>query len=140
MADLSITPAQVIKGSNAVVKSGIAGENITAGEPLYIDTDNANVLKLAGSNGTALIGTVAGIALHGADTSQPIDYQSAGSITLGDGAAMTVGEIYLASNTLGGIAPEADVSTSLDYVSMLGVATTTAVLSLKVFNSGAQIP
>lgn len=140
MADLSITASQVIKGTNAITKSGIAGEAITAGQTVYVDTANSNVIKLADADNTALTATMAGVTLHAASTSQPIEYQTAGDITLGAAASMTVAEIYLLSDTAGGIAPEADLATSLDWVSLVGVATSASVLSMKLFNSGAQIP
>lgn len=141
MADIVITPANVIKGSNAITKSGIAGEAITAGQTLYIDTDASNVLKLgdAATGGTELMATVEGVALHGASTGQPVKYQTAGSITIG--GTVTVGEIYLLStDNAGGIATESDVTDTGDFVSIVGVGTTTAIIALKIFNSSAQIP
>ena len=131
MADLSITAASclTIDGTYDV---GIAGASITAGQPLYIDTANSNVLKLADANLSALGATVAGIALHAAGTGQPIRYQKTGTITIG--GTMTAGKIYCLSATAGGIAPSADITTGW-YTSIIGVATSTTVLTLQIYNS-----
>ena len=139
MATLTVTASQVQPGSGVATKEGIAGATITAGQTLYLDSAT-NTLKLADADSTAAIATVVGISLNGASAGQPVEYQSVGSITIGAGASMTVGEIYVLSDTAGGIAPEADISTSDDYVSPLGVATSAAILKLAINNSGAQIP
>lgn len=139
MVALSITASQVQPGSGVATKEGTAGATITAGQCLYLDSAT-DTLKLADANGTAAVATCVGIALNGASSGQPVEYQSVGSITLGAGASMTVGEIYLVSTTAGSIMPEADISTQNDYVTVLGVATAAATLKLSINVSGAQIP
>jgi len=63
MADLSaLTAAQVLQSSNASIRRGVAGEAITQGQPVYIDTANSNVIKKA-VNTTVLQATCAGIAV-----------------------------------------------------------------------------
>jgi hypothetical protein len=131
MADLTITAASclTVDGNYA---TGVAGAAITAGQALYIDTANSNVLKLADCDASALASTVAGISLHAAASGQPIRYQTSGTITVG--GTMTAGKIYVASATAGGIAPSADLTTNW-RTSIIGVATSTTVLTLGINNS-----
>lgn len=136
MADLSVTAASVVTSSGNAL-DGTAGATITAGQVLYVDTADSNKLKLAQADGTALQATVAGIALHGAASGQPIRYQATGTINVG--ATLTVGQVYVVSATAGSIAPYSDL-TSSDYVSVLGVATTAAILSMQIQNSGVEKP
>lgn len=136
MADLTITAANVAYGSDAVIVHGTAGASLTAGQPLYKDTANANVMKLADANASALTATVAGVALHAAASGQPIAYQTGGAITIG--ATVTSGVVYVASATAGGIAPAADLTTGW-RTSIIGVATSASVIQLSINNSGAVV-
>ena len=74
MADITITPGLVIPSSTATISQGVAGATITAGQVLYIDTANSNVLKLADTDASSLASTVAGIALCGASSGQIVRY------------------------------------------------------------------
>lgn len=136
MVDLTVTAANVVKGTDAVVQRGVAGATITAGQPLYKDATASDTLKVADTDVSAAASRVVGIALHAASTGQPIEYQTDGEITIG--ATMTVGEIYVLSGTAGGIAPRADLAT-LDYTSIIGIAKTAAILSLKLHNLGVAL-
>lgn len=127
MADVSITPANVLKGSNAKTRRGTAGATITAGQALYVDTADSNKLKLADA-GAAATAVVAGIALHGAASGQPIEY-----VTEDDdftpGFTMSLSgsgddAVYVLSNTAGAIKPVPDL-TSGDYPVVLMVAKST---------------
>lgn len=131
MADLTITAANVAQSTNADTATGTAGASITAGQTLYIDTADGR-LKLADANGTSLTATVAGVALHAAASGQPITYQRAGSINLG--ATLVAGTIYVNSATAGGIAPAADLTTGW-RTSIIGVATSTSILAMRLYNS-----
>lgn len=133
MTDLSITAASVLKGTGAQLGYGTAGAAITAGDTLYIDTADSNKLKLADCDGASALRTCVGIALCDAASGQPVTYQKAGEITLG--AILTAGTIYVLSDTAGGIMPAADLEAG-DYVTILGVAKSTSVLSMNIFNSG----
>lgn len=135
MADLIVTAASVVKGTGASTATGIAGEAITAGQPLYIDATDNGELKLADANDTAAKAAIAGIALHAASTGQPITYQTSGEITIG--VTVAVGTLYVVSATAGGIAPIADL-VSTNYVSVIGIAKTAAILTLGLNNTGIQ--
>lgn len=132
MADISVTAANVAKVSGAQTATGTAGAAITAGQPLYVDTANGNVLKLVDADASDLASTVAGIALHTSASGQPITYLTSGDITIG--ATLTAGKVYVASATAGGIAPVADLTTGW-RTSILGYATTTAILRVGIINT-----
>ncbi len=55
------------------------------------------------------------------------------------GATLTVGTTYVVSATKGAIAPIADLTT-LDYVTILGTASTTALLDFVVTSTGIVKP
>jgi hypothetical protein len=126
MADLTITAANVAKGTNAAVTSTyLAGASITAGQAVYLDT-TTSTMKLADAD--ALASSEAfGVALNSAATGQPIAVQRSGSITIG--ATVATGVAYYVSTTAGGICLESDLSTG-DFPHFLGFATSTTVIAL----------
>lgn len=131
MADLSITAANVIAGSNATKRPGIAGATITAGQVVYLDqTTTGKWLHADGDEDTVAErgGAVVGIALNGASDGQPLMVQTDGDITLG-AATMTAGVTYYLSDAAGGICPLADLATG-DYYTIVGIAISASVLRL----------
>jgi len=138
MADLSITAANVSADDDAVSKQEwTAGATITAGQAVYIDSSDSNKAKLAQSDGTEAEAEVKGIAMNGAASGQPVIIATSGDIDLG--ATLTVGTIYVLSQTAGGIAPSADLTTG-DYVSILGVADAADNLVIAISNSAVEVP
>ena len=108
-ADVSITAANVAPSANAVLKRGVAGVAITAGQLLYLESAT-NTLKLADANGAAELRVVCGIAINSAPVNGPLHYVvSDPALTLGGTSAK--GTIYVLSATAGGIAPAADLTT-----------------------------
>lgn len=136
MVDITVTAANVAQGTGAVVAHGTAGGTITAGMALYLDSADGK-LKAADCDASEAAAAVVGIALHGASNNQPLAYQTDGRITIG--GTVTVGEIYVASGTAGGVAPEADLAQN-DYVSIIGVGVTAAIIDLAIHVSGVQVP
>lgn len=128
MADVSVTAASVVKTANTAISEGIAGGTVTAGMPVYIDTTDSSKLKAADCDVQAT-SVAAGIALHGASAGQPLKYATSGNLTFN--AGFTVGVVYVVSTTAGGIAPDTDL-VSGDYVTILGIATTTSNLNIKI--------
>jgi hypothetical protein len=136
MADLTITAANVIAGSNSVRDDGTAGETITAGKAVYKSSDS-NKWMLADSNSaTAEARKATGIALNGASLNQPVAVQKAGDITIG--ATLTAGTAYYLSDTAGGICALADVGEG-EYVCLLGLAKSTAVLAINIQYPGVSL-
>lgn len=132
MADLTITAANVVAGSNAITELGAAGETITAGKAVYLDDVTKKFLLADSNSATVAARRAKGIALNGAALNQPLVIQKGGDLTIG--ATMTVGASYFLSDTAGGICPDADVGSG-EYVCLLGVAKSTTVLAL-----GIQFP
>lgn len=132
MADLSVTASSVVPQAGATIKSGTAGEAISAGELVYLNT-TTNTIDLADANALASAAVV-GIAVCSAATGQPVSFVSAGPVALG--SILTAGAVYVLSSTAGGLAPVADLS-STEYTSIIGVASSATVLNVKINNTGA---
>jgi hypothetical protein len=135
MADISITAANVVAGSDAVREAGTAGATVTAGQLVYLDTSDMKY-KLADSNGAAALRVPSGIALNGAANNQPLVIQKGGDITIG--GTMTPGVAYYLSDTPGGICPVADLASG-EYPCILGIAKSATVLSVNIQPSGVAL-
>ncbi len=136
MADLSITAANVVAASDAVILSGTLGETATAGQAVYLDSATKK-LRLADADLSVTTAAAVGILLNGGSDDQPADYAIAGGIDLG--ATLGVTTIYVLSGTAGGIAPAADLATS-DWATILGVGTAADNLKIGLIVSGVQVP
>jgi len=135
MADISITAANVVAGSDAVRESGTAGATVTAGQLVYLDTSDMKY-KLADSNGAAALRVPNGVALNGASNGQPLSVQKGGDITIG--GTMTAGIPYFLSDTPGGLCPLPDIGTG-EYSCIVGIAKSTSVLSIHIQPSGVAL-
>lgn len=138
MADLVITAADVLASGSTLIEHGTAGEAITAGQVVYKDASDSDRFKLADSDsGTAAAKVAYGIALNDSADGQPVAIARGGNVTLS--AVMTAGEAYvLSAAAAGGIAPRADLAAGDDVV-QLGIATSTAVLALRIINTGVTL-
>lgn len=137
MADLTVTPASVLAGTNATITRGIAGATITAGQAVYLDEATTGEWLLADSDSATVAARGSarfGIALNGASDGQPLAVQTGGNITIG--ATVVAGVAYYLSDTPGGICPFADLATG-DYVTLVGIATSTTVIAIDTLYSGA---
>lgn len=136
MADLTITAASVVAGTNAITEDGIAAVAVTAGQAVCRD-DTTRQYKLADANAaTADVRTPRGIALNGAAAGQPLTIIKAGDLTLG--ATIAAGVAYYLSATPGGICPVADL-VSGDYPAVLGIGKSTTVLAVDIQAPGAAL-
>jgi hypothetical protein len=133
MAELTITPAQVLSGQDADFYQGISGDTVTAGKTVYLDS-LSNRLRLADANGSLDAAEVIGIALHEAAPEQPLRVQTRGTLTLGLGAAVTTSTVYIVGATPGGIAPVVDKAPGW-YCSLVGVGNAQAGIYLNLFPS-----
>lgn len=136
MADLTITAANVSVGATTTTQAVRAGVAITPGQPVYLDTADSKY-KLADSDALATA-KCAGVSISNAAADGDYFYMA----TLGDmdlGTTLAVGEVYVVSTNSGMIAPVADLTTG-DYVTILGVATATDTLDLKLHVSDAVKP
>lgn len=134
MADITVTATSVVPYANEQTAVGVAGETITAGQVVYLNSTTGKLMKADAD--TAAESVCKGIALNGGSLGQPVKYQYGGEITIG--ATVAVGTTYVVSATAGGIAPVADLTTG-DYVSHVGVASTTGRIKLFINNTGIAI-
>lgn len=135
MADLSVTAASVLAGTNAVVEHGTFGAAVAAGKVVYRD-GTTRKYGLADSNGAASTKVPRGIALNGGADGQPGTIVRSGEVNVG--AALTPGTAYYLSDTPGGICPLADVGSGEDVV-LLGVAKSASILMLDIQVPGVTL-
>lgn len=134
MVDITITPANVVPGSNAKIARGTAGVALTAGQVVYLDSATTGKYQLADTDSaTAAVRSPHGIALHAASANQPISVQTEGALTIG--ATLVAGDAYYLSGTPGGICPVADVAAG-DYPCIIGQAASTSVLNVDIVYAG----
>lgn len=131
MADLTITATSVVPQSGATIRTATAAAAITAGQILYLNSSGQAALADANALASA---EVVGMAVCNAAAGQAVSYIADGRCAMG--TILTAGAIYVLSSTAGGLCPAADLS-STEYTSIVGVATSTSVLSVKINNSGA---
>lgn len=127
MADLAITPEDIIAPSSARVWLGVAGEPITPGKAVYEDLA-ANRWHLADTEAAALAERV-GIALTTSAVGQPVSVARRGSIYMG--GVLTPGSAYFVSQTAGGICLGDDLE-GVEDRHLLGLASSDSLLGLHV--------
>lgn len=127
MADLTQTATSVIGYGERF--TGTLGGTVAAGMPVRKQTDGT---WIAATDATAAGANVEGIAVTGGAINQTFQYQRGGNINLG--ATLAVGKVYVLS-TAGAIAPVDDIAGS-EFVTVLGIATTTALLKQAIIVSG----
>jgi hypothetical protein len=134
VADLTITAADVVAGTNAQTGFGTAGATIAPGDLIYRHATNKTLL-LADANSSATTATVEGMALNAATSGQPVKWVSDGEVTVG--AVLTVAQSYIASTNAGKVAPISDLASG-SWLAYAGYAKTTSILVIKRINSGVQ--
>lgn len=128
MADVTLTAADVVAGSGAIVVEGTAGETIAQGKAVCLNASNKYVLADCTD---ADLDAAAGFALTASINGGPIKVLTGGNMTTGE--ELTAGTVYVLSEA-GLIAPLTDWVVATDYLTVMGVATSTS--NLKVPNSG----
>ena len=134
MVDLTVTAASVVPTTTTKRLTKVASEAIDAGEAVYLNASDQ--LVLADNDASAASAAAIGIALASAAANQPCPYTYDGGLTVG--AILTLGTTYILSSTAGKIAPIADVASG-DYVTILGVASSTSVLDVHIHASGVAL-
>lgn len=132
MADLVVTAGNVLAGTGAKTKTVTAGVTITAGQTVYKDASDSGKYKLAIDTSVAA-SNVEGIALHGASNGQPLTILTGGSIN--PGATVAVGVVYGVTDTGGGIGAISERNAG-DYISVIGIGTTTTNIAVNLQVSG----
>ena len=140
MANLSQTAANVALGSQSTRTRIVqAGEAVTQGMPVYISTADGKAYQ-SDANASAIAAACDGIAVTPAATDGYFVMALPGSGSkLNVGATLTVGQTYTVSATKGAICPIADLTTG-DFPTILGIASTTALLNFEVQSGGVAKP
>lgn len=130
MATLSVTATSVTAASTGVAKVIVQfGESVTAGQPIYQKASDGLYYKMQ-ADGTAAesgVGVTYGVALSGGSANQWGVLATSGPITIG--ATVVVGTHYYVHATAGLIGLFSDLA-STNYITDLGYATTTAIITL----------
>jgi hypothetical protein len=113
------------------------GATISAGQSVYQDSADSK-WKPADANASATTAAAKGIAVTpGVDGGYGIVATGGGVILVG--ATMVVGTTYNVGSVTGSIVPNADLATG-DYVTTLGVASTSTQLDLSIKATGIVKP
>lgn len=137
-ADLTITAASVkIIDENSTVRKVRFGETVTQGQAVYAKDADGRWWKADADSATEEETEAAGIVLTPGGAGEYGYVVTEGLLNIG--ASLTVGEIYVLSDTAGGVRPEAD-NGSGDTVVIIGVAKTSSQLWVKPFASGTDVP
>lgn len=127
MADLSQTATSVVGYGEP--SHGKLGGTVAAGMPVRKQTDGTYI---AATDASAAGANVDGIATTGGAVNQAFTFQKGGNINLG--ATLAVGMPYMLSAS-GGIKPASDHATG-EFSTILGIATTTALLKMGIVVGG----
>ena len=120
---------------NPRIYTNIAGENITAGAPVYIDA----ALKVSHAQAIAIKYQIAGLALDYVLAGEDCKYIAEGSVELTDWSDVTgtftlvMGDVYFLSNLLPGKLTNAVPTTG--YVVRIGRAMSETKLDVETFSS-----
>lgn len=134
MADLIITPANILPGTTAAYLIGAAGVAVTAGQPVYLDAAT-NQFKLAKANGTQAEATMKGVTLNPADIGQSVRIFTGGDLVLGTGTGLVVGMLYTLSATAGKFAPITDQVAGW-WAVLAGIGAIGNILKVSIVNPG----
>ncbi|AKC83768.1 hypothetical protein IMCC26134_15065 [Verrucomicrobia bacterium IMCC26134] len=139
MANLTLTSASVLQSSSAITLNGIAGVALGAGQPVYRDTadlDSAGNAKWKlydadAVTPVAILNGCQGIAANSAAAGQPCTVVLSDPAFTHGLAAVTKGDIIIASATAGALAPAADLaSTMRPCVVMFAISSTQATVDI----------
>jgi len=135
MADVSISAVLPVPGAANAYGDGIAGTSVAVGDWVYRDAADSYKVKPADSSSSAKAAVV-GIALHAATSGQPVRFQTAGKAVI---SGLSVGMVYVLSETSGGgnMCPVTDLDNT-EYLTLLGAASGSAILDLKLWATGIQ--
>lgn len=130
--DLSITAANVVPSSNAVIRYATAGATITAGQLIYQDTADVDAAgqgkaKLSDANGSTALRVVDGLAINSASAGQIVAFVTYDPSLQIASSGLTANTILIASATAGGIAPSADLTTGW-YLTVVAVVKSTTTI------------
>jgi len=134
MADITVTAANVALGASTTPTQIVQyGEAVTQGQSLYRLAADGKWYRTDANDGVAKA-VVGAIALTPGATNAfglvALPSSVPGQSLVNLGATLAVGTVYAVSPNVGGIAPIDDVL-STQFVTVIGIATTTALLDFQ---------
>jgi hypothetical protein len=140
MADVALDATTVLPGTAAVLGDGIAGEAITAGQPIYLNPADSKYYKCDNDVAGGVPARVAAVAATTAPAAgMPIKFNTRDD-NYKPGFAVTAGQTVWTSSTAGGMTVTAADNTSGKYVGVLGVGKTGGYMKLNPTYSPDPIP
>lgn len=140
MAAIAVTAAQVVASTDpSRLTRAVGGEDLATGDFAYRDSSTGQYLK---ADADTLVASQATHVVVGenAAAGQPIVLQDLdGDVTLGAGAAMTVGVPLFVHTTAGKVGPIGDLATG-DFVTYVGTPISASVLRCGVHPSLVAVP
>lgn len=134
MADLSITAANVkLSTTQAIAEQGILGATMTAGQVVYLDSNQT--LQLADCSASVSRNPI-GVLLTGGASGDRVYYLKDRTRYI-TGATMSAYTTYLLSSTAGALMPAADLSTN-DYVTPVIFSLSTTLAEIRILDTGVQ--
>lgn len=134
MADVTVTPANVVLVSGARISGRVSGSAVVAGQAVRIDAATGRLVPAQSDSATNA--NAVGIALNSAPgANQPVDY-AADTAVINSGGTLVVGHTYYVGTTAGVIKPAGDIA-GTEFATCLGIAVTTANLLIKTLPAGA---
>ena len=138
MAAVNWSTAAIVPSNSNNLRQMTAYTAIAAGQAVYEDLTNAGKANLADADALES-SLVVGIAVNTAKAGEPVSVATAGNtITASTGTPLTKGTSYFLSGTAGGLVPEGDLGTDPttgDYITFVGVASSTTALQIYPFAS-----
>lgn len=138
MADVSITSANVKPASELVkTKAVTLGETLVAGDYVYYKTSDQRYWK--SDSDAADTANARGVILVGGSAGEIGTIAEQGPITYG--AVLTAGTVYVLSSNAGKICAISDGNHATgDYITIVGVASSTSVMTFRPYVSGVAKP
>ena len=126
MADLVITPANLVLQSNTRFIPAVAGEGLNAGAPVWFDSVTQRWFNADADSVVIGANAPRGLVMAGVVAGAPFGLIIGGGLAFG--AILTVGVTYYLSKNPGRIAPLADISGGNAFA--IGIARTTSIMEL----------
>lgn len=133
MADIALTPSNVVPGTDASLRFGTAGQSIPAGKAVYLSRTTKKYMLADNNSTTPEARTTVGIAVNSAAPDQPLAVQSGGDIALG--TVLVPNTPYFLSDTPGGICPIGDLGAG-EYVCQVLLSKSTTVATIIIRATG----
>lgn len=139
MANLALTSASVLQSSAAIVLNGIGGVAFAAGQPAYRDTtdlDGSGMAKWKIYDADAvtpapILNGCQGVFANSGAAGQPCTVVISDPAFTHGLAAVTKGDIIIASATAGALAPAADLAAGMrPCVVMFAISATQATIAI----------